>query len=220
VIDRVPRQLSDTQSHALAALTRQVQAQMELRRNLLELKAALKARDEAEAAREVLIGELQQQLDNVKRLSSLLPLSSTCKFDMTVPAEPASIDRIVSGVLSLTGHMRAAEGRDFEVETALREALSNAIVHGCGGDASKQIQCSVACDQDGDLLVVIRDPGRGFDLSAVPDPTADDALYRSHGRGLYLINQLVDDVEFTMRRSRMGAGTGIEVRFRAGKRSA
>lgn len=218
VIDRVPRELSKEQRLALAALTRQVQAQMELRRNLLDLKEALRARDEAEAAREALVENLQEQLENVKRLSALLPMSSNCKFDMTAPAEVGSIDKIVSGVMSLTAHMRSAEGKEFEVEMALREALANAIKHGCKNDATKQIQCSVACDQDGDLLVVIRDPGQGFCIASVPDPREDENVYRSHGRGLFLINQFMDDVEFTMRRSG-GGGSGTEVRFRASKRS-
>jgi GAF domain-containing protein len=43
VIDKKPRQLSDDQERALVALTRQVQAQLELRRNVLELRLQLKA---------------------------------------------------------------------------------------------------------------------------------------------------------------------------------
>jgi serine/threonine-protein kinase RsbW len=42
----------------------------------------------------------------------------------------------------------------------------------------------------------VRDPGPGFDPSQVPSPVEGDCIYSSHGRGIYLINQLMDHVQF------------------------
>jgi serine/threonine-protein kinase RsbW len=92
--------------------------------------------------------------------------------------------------------MECAAGKEFEIETALREALANAIRHGCRHDPSREIRLSVACDDRRGLLLVVRDPGPGFDPAAIPSPIEGQEIYRSHGRGIYLINQLMDEVSF------------------------
>src|SRR5215813_15170804 len=63
VVDVVPRELTSSQQDALLALSRQVQAQFELRKNLMELRTALEERDRAEAERDHTIVELQHALD-------------------------------------------------------------------------------------------------------------------------------------------------------------
>ena len=166
VVDMVPRQLSSSQEDALLALSRQVQAQFELRKNLIELRAALLERDRAEAERDQTITELQHALDHVQRLSGLLPACSVCKFDMTIPADTRAISGVVDGVMQIARQMKCAEGNEYEVELALREALANAIVHGCNNDPSKKVECCVACTESSDIMIVVRDPGEGFQPSA------------------------------------------------------
>jgi serine/threonine-protein kinase RsbW len=58
------------------------------------------------------------------------------------------------------------------------------------------IECDVACDADHGMLIVVRDPGIGFDPAEIADPCQGENIYSSHGRGIYLINQLMDDVQF------------------------
>ncbi|HXE90847.1 MAG TPA: ATP-binding protein [Terriglobales bacterium] len=138
----------------------------------------------------------------------------TCEFDagkllvrlnVTFSAEMSAIDGVTEGVMAVAREMECAKGKEFEVETALREALANAIVHGAGGDPAKQIQCCVACDEARGMLLVVRDPGEGFDPASIPSPVVGQNVYRSHGRGIYLINQLMDKVEF--------AANGTEIRM-------
>jgi len=116
------------------------------------------------------------------------------RVDVTVNADLGSISAIVSAILTLTADMKCAAGKEFEVETALREALGNAILHGCRNDPSKKVQCSVACDQKRGMIIVVRDPGKGFDPASIPNPVIGQNLYSAHGRGIYLINQLMDEV--------------------------
>ena len=210
VIDRKPRQLSGLQYRALEALSRQVQAQLELRQNLLELKQALELRDQAEALQQQLMLELQRAFEDTKRLSGLLPISSACKFSITIPADVNAINPVVDGVLEVARQMQSAQGREFEIDLAVREALANAIIHGCKSDATKSIQCSAACDQGGEILLVIRDPGGHLDHSSVADPTKGENVFSSHGRGLYLIDELMDDVEYIVEKA-----VGTEVRMKA-----
>ena len=196
VLDNVPRTLTSDQVEALEALRRQAEAQLELRANLLELEVALADRDRAEVAQLELIGELRASLDNVNKLSGLIPYCSECQFNMIIPAEPRAIPTVTDGVMQVLTDKKWPEERIMQVELALQEALANAIRHGCKGDASRKVQCVVNCDTDGEVLIVVRDPGLGFDATTVPNPLAGENVLKSSGRGIFLINQLMDEVAF------------------------
>jgi serine/threonine-protein kinase RsbW len=128
------------------------------------------------------------------------------RLRVQVPARLDAISPAVERVMAAVGAMDCARGKEFAIETALREALSNAIRHGCASDASKRVEIVVGCDEAGEVVIVVRDPGPGFDPSLVPSPTVGPNVYRHHGRGIYLINQLMDEVSF--RRN------GSEIRMR------
>ena len=79
VVDRVPRELQPDQLEALRALSRQVIAQLELRRNLKQLERSLKTRDRVEAEKERSLRELQAAMQNIRTLEGLLPICLSCK---------------------------------------------------------------------------------------------------------------------------------------------
>jgi serine/threonine-protein kinase RsbW len=54
----------------------------------------------------------------------------------------------------------------------------------------------VACEDTKGMLIIVRDPGSGFDPLDIPDCTVGDNLYSNHGRGIFLINELMDEVQF------------------------
>ena len=196
VVDRVPRTLTPEQLEALDALRHQVEALLELRRNLAELQTALAERDSAEAEQTRLIEHLREAHDDVRRLSALMPYCSTCEFTMTIPADPAAIPTVTDGVVQVLQEKHWPEQDVMAVELALQEAVANAIRHGCRGDRSKRLQCSVACDESGEVVITVRDPGAGFDPSKVANPLDPANILKSSGRGIFLINGLMDDVRF------------------------
>jgi serine/threonine-protein kinase RsbW len=118
------------------------------------------------------------------------------KLSVTLAADRKAIAPVVEGVMNLVREMKCADGRESEIELALSEALTNAVVHGASADPAKIVECDVACDEEHGMLIVVRDPGPGFDPALLPDPCVGDNLYSSHGRGIYLINQLMDEVQF------------------------
>src|SRR5215831_9146267 len=79
VLDRVPRELNPGQLEALRALSRQVLAQLELRRNLKTLQQSLAARDRVEVEKERTLRELKAALSNIRTLEGLLPICLSCK---------------------------------------------------------------------------------------------------------------------------------------------
>jgi serine/threonine-protein kinase RsbW len=130
------------------------------------------------------------------------------KLDITIMATISSIAPVVERVMELVGEMECSRGKEFEVEMALREALANAILHGAKNDPSKQVQLCVACDIERGMLIIVRDPGQGFDPSKVASPVVGLNIYSEHGRGIFLINELMDEVQFTR------GGTEIVMRKR------
>src|ERR1700688_4412685 len=82
-------------------------------------------------------------------------------FEVTLPADVAAISPVVGWVMRLVGELEFAVGKEFEIEMALREALANAILHGCKADPSKKIDFSVTGDRLQGIMIVVRDPGGG-----------------------------------------------------------
>src|SRR5258705_5065949 len=118
------------------------------------------------------------------------------KLSVTLCADRKAVDPVVQSVMNVVREMKCGDLREASIELALREALSNAVVHGASSDPTKIIECDVACDETHGMLIVVRDPGPGFDVSKIADPCAGENIFASHGRGIYLINQLMDEVKF------------------------
>jgi serine/threonine-protein kinase RsbW len=118
------------------------------------------------------------------------------KLSVTLAADKSAVDGVVQGIMHLVTEMKCAEGKEDSIQLALSEALANAIIHGAKSDPSQLIECNVACDETRGVVIVVRDPGAGFDPATLPSPVVGENVYSNHGRGIYLINQLMDEVKF------------------------
>ena len=117
-------------------------------------------------------------------------------LNLTIPGDVKAIDPVVEKIMWVVEQIKCAVGKEFEIETGLREALANAVVHGCKSDPTKEIQLVVACDENKAMLIIVRDPGGGFDPAKIPSPLVGQCLYSEHGRGIFLINELMDEVRY------------------------
>jgi serine/threonine-protein kinase RsbW len=118
------------------------------------------------------------------------------KLKVSLAAERKAVDPVVRSVMEVVRSMQCAVGKEDDIELALTEALANAVVHGAKEDPSKTVECVVACDEERGMLIVVRDPGPGFDPSSIPNCCRGENVYSNHGRGIFLINQLMDEVAF------------------------
>jgi serine/threonine-protein kinase RsbW len=118
------------------------------------------------------------------------------RLDMTVPGSVTEIQPVVDKIMAIIHETGCAAGHEFELEVAVLEALANAVRHGCGEDPSKQVEICVECDETKGMLIIVRDPGKGFDPANLPNPVVGENLYADGGRGVYLINRLMDEVRF------------------------
>lgn len=80
----------------------------------------------------------------------------------------------------------------------LTEALANAMLYGNCRDPRKRVHVKAHLTPD-EISVQVTDEGRGFDPDAVVDPTLPSNRVRPGGRGIFLIRQLMDRVEFNDR---------------------
>ncbi len=118
------------------------------------------------------------------------------KLKVALAAERDAVDPVVRNIMEIVRGMQCAVGKEDDIELALTEALANAVVHGAKEDPSKTVECVVACDEERGMLIMVRDPGPGFDPKSIPDCCSGQNVFSSHGRGIFLINQLMDKVEF------------------------
>ena len=86
----------------------------------------------------------------------------------------------------------------LNLRVGLTEALANAMLYGNCRDPRKRVRVEASLTAEA-ITVRVTDEGRGFDPSAVIDPTLPANRVRAGGRGLYLIRQLMDQVEFNDR---------------------
>jgi len=118
------------------------------------------------------------------------------RLDITFAADVKAIAGVVDRILDLAKETSCVAGKEFEVQSALYEALTNAVIHGCKQDKTKTVQVTASCDLSRGILLVVRDPGEGFDVNSIPSPIQGERIFSSHGRGIFLINQLMDEVRF------------------------
>ena len=75
------------------------------------------------------------------------------------------------------------------------EGVNNSIVHGNKFDENKRVELNIAVNKE-NLIVSIEDEGTGFDYKDIPDPTKPENIENFHGRGIFLMKNMADKIEF------------------------
>lgn len=83
----------------------------------------------------------------------------------------------------------------FGLDMAVREAVTNAVLHGNHQDESKPVEITFAKAGD-EIVVTVRDRGEGFDPANVADPTAAENILKTSGRGILFMRNFMDTVEW------------------------
>ena len=87
------------------------------------------------------------------------------------------------------------EDTRYWIWLATQEALNNAIKHGNQMDERKMVDFSVKIEND-EFRIIIKDEGKGFDVTSVPDPTKPENLLKTSGRGIFYMKSFMDHVEY------------------------
>jgi len=123
---------------------------------------------------------------------------------------PSHIEAVADAAAAVTDFIRncgVSEELSFGIEMAVRESVTNAMVHVNQEDESKSVEVIFNC-HDNELEIEVRDQGEGFDPASVPDPTNAENLLKTSGRGIFLMRTFMDEIEW---RNRPEGGTAVRM---------
>src|SRR5260370_19116046 len=103
---------------------------------------------------------------------------------------------MVGWVMNLAGTVHCVWGEEHLVELAVREALSNAMLHGNRLEIGKLVHVHCRCEPRREVFVVVSDQGRGFDPNQIPNPLAVANLSAERGRGIHLMKVAMGGFSF------------------------
>jgi serine/threonine-protein kinase RsbW len=111
-------------------------------------------------------------------------------------SERAAVGPVIEQILTVAKEVKLSRDRLSDLAVALAEALSNAAIHGNKLDPRKRVQIRVSVLPGVRAVIDVKDEGHGFEWSRLSDPTRPGRLLRPGGRGVFLMRQLVDRVEY------------------------
>jgi serine/threonine-protein kinase RsbW len=117
-------------------------------------------------------------------------------LDLEIPSDVREIEPTVDAVTSACSALHLPDRQcTLNIPVALSEALSNAIIRGNREDPRKHVRLRTTVS-DAAIVFDVADEGPGFDMASVHhDPALRADLEREDGRGLFLMQQLMDRVE-------------------------
>ena len=112
---------------------------------------------------------------------------------------PSRIESVAQAAAA-AGEVAKRSGLDqetaYSIDMALREAVTNAVVHGNKRDESKTVTI-VFTSSPGALEIEVSDQGNGFDPGSIPDPTVGENVLKTSGRGIFFMRTFMDDVRWS-----------------------
>jgi len=112
---------------------------------------------------------------------------------------PSRIEAVADAAAAAAEIVRRAELGDeavFGIDMAVREAVTNAVLHGNLQDESKTVEVTFGVSAEA-FEISVRDMGEGFDPQDVPDPTDEQNLLKTSGRGIFFMRTFMDTVEWS-----------------------
>ena len=126
---------------------------------------------------------------------------------LVLPSHIEAVGDAAAAAADFVKQCGASEDAAFGVDMAIREAVTNAVVHGNKQDESKQVEVTFSSSPEA-LEIEVRDHGNGFDPASVPDPTDPENIMKTSGRGIFLIHNFMDEVEWS---KQPGGGTTLRM---------
>ena len=114
---------------------------------------------------------------------------------VVIDSSRSAVEHLCSRLLAAAAAKDFNSDDVFAIHLALEEALLNAICHGNKQDTEKRIKVEYFITP-AKFEISITDEGAGFNPDVVPDPRAEENLYKSCGRGLLLMRSYMDEVEY------------------------
>ena len=129
--------------------------------------------------------------------------------NIKIPSQREEIPKVESVIEKINEEFCLPPEKFLNLQIAISEVLVNAIVHGNKENPDKNVYIELSFDEN-EFSINVRDEGTGFDINMIPDPTQDANLLKEHGRGIFIIKSLCDNLDFKS----SAKGTEIKMTFR------
>ena len=124
-----------------------------------------------------------------------------------IPSLVENIRIVESFIDNAKDQFKISDDLYANIMVAVTESVNNAIRHGNNGDKSKNVHLTLTLE-DKTVRFIVEDEGDGFDFNNLPDPTAPENLDKPGGRGIFLMQNLCDEVNFS------NNGSAVEMVFK------
>ncbi|TFH47368.1 MAG: ATP-binding protein [Bacteroidia bacterium] len=114
---------------------------------------------------------------------------------ITIQSDIENLTVIENMVDTLSKRLGVSDEVYGKILVSTVEAVNNAIIHGNKGDVRKSVIVEISAD--GNIFeVTVTDEGKGFEYDSLPDPTRPENIENLHGRGVFLMRNLTDFLDF------------------------
>jgi serine/threonine-protein kinase RsbW len=124
------------------------------------------------------------------------------KIEFELPSDIALMSGVLKYLLERVAKMGVISPEGSNLFVALDEAFVNAVKHGNKSDPTKLIRVGAELSPK-EACFTIEDEGEGFDVQTIPDPRDPANLFKSSGRGVLLIYNIMDEVEYNAQGNRV-----------------
>ena len=124
------------------------------------------------------------------------------KVDLELPSDLTLMNSVLEYLLDRVAKLGLIQVEQSNLFVALDEAFVNAVRHGNRNDPSKLLRVTAELSVH-EAIFTIEDEGDGFDVREIPDPRDPANLFKSSGRGVLLIYNIMDEVEYSERGTRL-----------------
>jgi serine/threonine-protein kinase RsbW len=128
--------------------------------------------------------------------------------ELTLPSRIESVEEAAVAIAGILGRLGVSEEATFAVDMAIREAVTNAVLHGNKQHDKKFVRVTIESSPDS-IEISVHDEGEGFNPQDVPNPTETENIMKSSGRGIFFMRNFMDDVEWLIRPE---GGTTVRMR--------
>jgi serine/threonine-protein kinase RsbW len=128
-------------------------------------------------------------------------------IELKFPSRIEAVGEAAAAVSQYMNRLGISEDVAFGIDMAVREAVTNAVLHGNKLDNAKFIEVTLRQTPEG-FEIGVHDQGLGFNPDDVPDPTKDENLLKTSGRGIFFMRNFMDQVEWSP-----GSKGGTDVRM-------
>lgn len=124
------------------------------------------------------------------------------KIDLELPSDLTLMNSVLEYLLDRVAKLGLIQIEQSNLFVALDEAFVNAVRHGNRNDSSKLLRVTAELSVH-EAIFTVEDEGDGFDVREIPDPRDPANLFKSSGRGVLLIYNIMDEVEYSERGTRL-----------------